>query len=390
MAEKDDNPLLKTALTYHNRGWSIIPIGFGGKPPKGFKWKPYQSKRATEAKLREWFGMGKYKSFAVVCGAVSGGLAVLDLDSEERCQWWLAEHDDRANRLPTVRTKRGMHVYFRAVPFKKQNGDKVDLLCEGAYVILPPSANKQWTIPLGGELPLLNPFEWGLEQFDIKKPCAQPRVTEDKEDPEDPDDPEGPRSHKGVAAVLDDLGEEIKHEIDTAIAHTLPKEQGQRNTAVFPLCQWLKAIPELRDLPALELKPIVREWHERAYPVIGTKNFTTTWADFVHGWKRVKWPKGDVMLSHAVKRVLEGKTVLPDAEEYDLEEARFLLKVCYELQQGMGEKPFFLASRKAGGIVGLSHRAAYKLLEMFVADGKLEIVQRHTTERAPRYRYVPG
>lgn len=391
MAGKNNNPVLKAALAYHKRGWSIIPISFGGVPPRGFKWGPCQNKRKTEAELRELFGDGKCKSLAVVCGAVSGNLVVLDLDCEERCQWWRTEHADLAGSLPTAKTKKGLHVFFRAEPFRKRNGDKVDLLSEGAYVKLPPSPNKKWLIPLDGELPLLNPFEWGLEQFGITKPDEQPTVTEeteDKEDSEDIDETERHGSHKGVSGLLENLEDEIKHEIENAIASTLPKRPGQRNTAVFPFCRWLKAIPELRDLPARELRPIVKEWHKRAHPVIGTKPFSATWADFVHGWKRVKWPKGDVILSHAVKRVLEGKTILPDADEYDLEEARFLLKVCYELQQGMGDKPFFLASRTAGGLVDLSHKKAYKLLEMFVADGKLEIVQRHTTERAPRYRYV--
>jgi hypothetical protein len=184
------------------------------------------------------------------------------------------------------------------------------------------------------------------------------------------------------------LDGEVKKEVEKAIENTLPKEQGQRNDAIFPLCQWLKAIPELRDLPAKELKPVVREWHSRAYSVIGTKPFDVTWRDFVHAWTRVKWPKGDVMFSQAVKRVLEGKTVLPEVEEYDTEDARFLLKLCYELQQGMGNEPFFLASRKASGIIGVSHRTAYKLLEMFIADGKLKLVEEHTTKKAPRYRYI--
>ena len=94
------------------------------------------------------------------------------------------------------------------------------------------------------------------------------------------------------------------------------------------------------------------------------------------------------MLSQAIKRAMEGKTVLPEAERYDTEEARFLLKLCYELQQGVGNEPFFLASRKAGGILGISHESAYKLLEMFVEDEKLELVQKYTTTKANRFRYI--
>ena len=290
-----------------------------------------------------------------------------------------------AEMLPTSKSGRGYHVFFRSDTVKSNKSfGKIEIKVNG-LVSLPPSMHKsgvryEWITPLPDsidELPLLNPIEWELEKF-----------TEDPEEPEDledTNDPERLRSHSESLGYLD---EEVRKEVEKAIEGTLPKEHGQRNDAVFPLCQWLKAIPELRGLSAKELKPIVVEWHRRAYPVIGTKAFDSTWRDFVHAWKRVKWPKGDVMLSQAVKRVLENKTVLPEAEEYDSEEARFLLKLCYELQQGMGDEPFFLASRTAGGIVGLSHRTAYKLLEMFMEDGKLKLIEGHTSKKAPRYRYI--
>lgn len=394
------NALLEQALKYHRLGWCVIPIGSKKKPPKGFKWRKYQKTRSTKAELKECFGSGKYKSLAVVCGAVSGGLTVLDLDSKQRCEWWHRQHSRLADSLPTVRTRKGLHVYFRSEPFRKQNGDDVDLLCEGAYVILSPSlyddgsGSYEWIRPLpeNGELPLLHPFEWGLERFGIKDPDKEPRFTEEKEDKEEPEDIEDAgrrRSHKGRVGSLACLSEdEIKKEVEKAIEQTVPQKTRRRNCTIFTFCQWLKAIPELRDLPAGELKSIVRRWHEKAYSVIRTKPFSRTWMDFVHAWGRVKWPKGDVMLEQVVRKALANTAVLPAAEEYDTEEARLLLKVCFELQRAVGNRPFFLASRTAGGIIGESHTTAYKLLEMFVADGKLKLVERHTRTRAPRYQYI--
>jgi hypothetical protein len=386
MATRNENPLLKQALSYHEYGWCVIPIKPGSKKPALRSWKPFQTNRPGEKQLRKWFANNN-GNIAVVLGVVSGGLTALDFDSLERYEWWKEKCADLAEKLPTVKTSKGMHVYFRSKLTKSKKYNKTDLKASG-YVILPPSMHEsgvryEWIIPLPeniDELPLLKPLDWHLDQFT--------EDTEEAEDSEDTQDAEGHISHKGEEGFLDYLDDEIKKEVEIAIKNTLPKKVGQRNDAVFPFCQWLRAIPELRSLPTKELKPIVREWHKKAYPVIGTKSFTVTWADFVHAWKRVKWPKGDIMLSQAVKRVLEGKTILPEAEEYDTEEARFLLKVCYELQQGTGDEPFFLASRTAGGIIGISHRWAYKLLEMFVADGKLDCVEKHTTKKAPRYRYI--
>ncbi len=386
MVKKNGKTLLERALDYHRRRWCIIPIGKNKKA--AVRWKQYQTTRPDEKQLREWFSNGEYTSLAVVCGAVSGGLAVLDLDSEARCQWWRKEHSVFAEFLPTAETKKGLHVYFRSEPFRKQNGDEVDLLGEGACAILPPSPEKQWLKPLDGELPLHDPFEWGLEQFGINRPEPDIPLPEETEDTEEPEDSERHRSHSGVVFSLDSLDDEIKKEVERAIEATQPTKEGQRNDAIMPLCQWLKAIPELKDLSAKALKPIIKQWHEQAYNVIGTKPFTDTWRDFVHAWKRVKWPKGDVMLAQAIRMALKSEKKLPEEQEYDTEEAQYLLRVCYFLQEIIGNEPFFLASRTAGGILGISRRDAYKLLEMFVADEKLKLIEKHTSRKAPRYRYI--
>ena len=382
--------ILEWALYYLSLGWSIIPIRAGTKKA-AVKWEQYQKTPPDEKQLRKWFGSGNYHSLAVVCGAVSGGLTVLDLDSEERCQWWRKEHSKLAEILLTQKTKKGLHVFFRSEPFRKQNGDEVDLLCEGAYVILPPSPNKKWLMPLNGELPLLDPFDFGLEQFDIKRPHKETKVTEETEDIEETEDTEDIKRHRShkVERVLSSFSAETVDYVSKAVERTIPQKLRTRNDNILVFCQWLKGIREMRDLEAIELKPAVRLWWERAYDNIETKPFTDTWADFVHAWKRVKWPKGNIVLEQAVKKALEATTVLPELEQYkDIPEAVFLGTIFYELQQIMGDKPIFLASRKGQGIVGVSHKTVLKWTEMFEADGILVKVEEHTEFAATRYRYI--
>ena len=77
------------ALEYYQRGWSIIPIIAGTKiPPKGFRWKKYQTTRPTEEDLINWFGKGKYRAMAVICGEVSGGLTIIDFDDMSLYKKW--------------------------------------------------------------------------------------------------------------------------------------------------------------------------------------------------------------------------------------------------------------------------------------------------------------
>ena len=70
---KSENLILKAALEYHLRGWSIIPIKAGTKKP-AVKWEQYQKERPDENQLQEWFASGK-NNIAVIVGEVSGGLA---------------------------------------------------------------------------------------------------------------------------------------------------------------------------------------------------------------------------------------------------------------------------------------------------------------------------
>ena len=380
--------ILELALEYHRRGWCIIPIRAGTKLPAIRSWKQYQTKRPDEEQLRKWFANGKYTSFAVVCGAVSGGVTVLDLDSERRCQWWNDTHPALAQALFTAKTKKGLHIYFRSEPFRKQKGDEMDLLCEGAYAVLPPSPEKEWLTPLNGELPLLDPFDWGLEQFGINRPYLLPEsnagVTEEREDIEEIEEKEA----ISVSVSYSELDRELKKKVDFAITRTLPDKRGYRNFLTFQFCRWLKSISEFEKLRAKAVKSLCREWHRRALPKIDTKPFDETWADFVYGWNRVKYPKGEGMLKIAVDKALEAINHLSAEQEYESEEAQLLVRICYELQRLQGENPFFLSCYSAGYVLGVSHKKANKMLQMLVADEIIVLVEKNTTTRATRYRYV--
>ena len=275
---------LEWATYYHALGWCVIPVNPETKKPCLKGWKCYQTKRPTEQDLRRWF-TGRYGAMAIVLGAVSGNLGALDLDSEEQCDWWKKTHPEHARTLPTEKTTRGGHVFFSCQPVGTQRpkDQKVELLCEGAYIIVTPSPGKQWVNALNGELPEIDPFGLGLDVFGITRPNADTNhfteETEDTEEPEDTEETEAIQMVSGssgssVSSVnLDSLDAKAKEKIEQAIGKTLPTGIGQRNRCIFTFCQWLKAIPELCDRQAKDLRSVVQDWHARAYPVIGTKPF---------------------------------------------------------------------------------------------------------------------
>jgi hypothetical protein len=130
--------VLEAALAYLAQGWSVIPVN--GKQPL-VRWQSYQSERASEATVREWWARWPAADIGIVTGAVSG-LVVLDLDHFDP-EELLAHSGGSLPRTPIVQTARGYHVYFehpgRAVRNRAGLLPGVDLRGDGGFVLAPPS-----------------------------------------------------------------------------------------------------------------------------------------------------------------------------------------------------------------------------------------------------------
>jgi hypothetical protein len=176
-------------------------------------------------------------------------------------------------------------------------------------------------------------------------------------------------------------------DVEAAIAGTLPTAPGQRNRAVFALARRLKAIPELACLPATAHRAIVAEWHRRALLVIRTREWETTWSDWLVAWDRVALPAG-VGMSRIAETV---RTAAPHpvcaAMRYSSAELVHLVGICAELDRIHSGRSWFLSCRVAGKLLGeISHERAWLLLRLLVADGILEITRCGDRQRATRYR----
>lgn len=247
------------------------------------------------------------------------------------------------------------------------------------YCLLPHSKpgpkEYRWIIPLpDGLLPVIEPFESGLAHG----------VTERTEETEENREIEA-MSKFGLNALL--FSNEVLQKIQEAIISTLPKYEGERNRALFELARALKAIPGLADANSHDLRDVVRRWHKLALPVIGTKPFDDTWAEFVYGWPRVKFPKGSEPMTQILANA-DASELPPVAELYDCPLTHRLIKLCRELQRAAGDGPFFLSCRTAGELLGVDHNTAWKRLRMLESDDVLKATARGTKTRATRYMYT--
>jgi hypothetical protein len=146
--------------------------------------------------------------------------------------------------------------------------------------------------------------------------------------------------------------------------------------AVFGLARHLKAVPELSDRPASELRPQVQRWHRLAAGHLGERTATDVYAEFVAAWKAVRFPAGDDVVRLAWD-IASQEQPPPEAAGYDDPRVGQLIALCRQLQHEnelVGRRTgFWLSGYVVADLLGISQPTAAKWLGMLVGDGILEI-----------------
>lgn len=376
------NALLGAALDYAGRGWSIIPIG-KGKRPTLRTWKPYQSARADEATIRAWFAKPRVRGVAVVLGAVSGGLACRDFDEAESYQRWEAEHPDEAKALPTARTARGFHVYFRhpgEVPPTRKLPDG-ELRGEGGYVIVPPSVHDTgavyaWTVPLGSAIREVDPVAVGL-------------AAESGQD--EPTGKQGDRE-TGLAGQQGPTSNTLSGK--SPATHPIPEVcfvtgPGQHDGATFTLARFVKHNLGLAS-PA-EARPWYDEWYRKSVDGMSDPDPDEAWMKFRRGFAHARIPLGAHPAEIAMKNARLGPQPA-EVENYRGAKTRMLVVLLYHLDRLAPGKPFVLSSHKAAALIGTDPGTAHCLLHGVAEDGVTECVNPGKAGRpgknAARWRWI--
>lgn len=396
--------VVEAAVQYATRGWSVLPMR-ANKKPAVVTWLERQRIAVKPEDVAVWFDrVSGVTGVGIVLGAVSGGLVVRDFDDADGYAKWSKAFPRLAETLPTVKTGRGMHVYFRCAGVSTRTCGDGELRGEGVYVVAPPSKHPsgtyyEWLVPLPeGDVPLVDPTAAGLDrkwagavevlsggETERTERTETPEKTERTEDTQDTEDTEDPE------AIARGWCDNTKQRIHDAVMRTLPPAFGKRNEHVFRLARALQAIPAVACLTSRTLRalrPVVKDWHQRGKGNMLTKDFGTTWGDFAHAWPRVRVPEGDDVIGKARERA-EAADPPAWTADYDPRQ-KLLASLCRELQRAAGAEPFFLAARVAGTQVGVDKDTANRWLRAFVADGALVEVKKGTRQsrRATRWRYV--
>ncbi len=224
----NNHSITDAALRFNQVGLCVLPLRPSTKKPV-VSWKQLQHTRPSEAQLIAWFRK-RDLGIAVVQGAVSGGLSCRDFDVEGGHRQWAGANQALAKALPTARTARCHHVYFRS------EFESIEVLEDGelrgnGITVLPPTCHAsghvyQWENGLPGhvsEVPFLDPAEVGHAHRVGTQQAQQPQAIGWGE--------EECEKEAHSARPLEDL-----------IRSTLPMGPGQRNHCIFRLaragCHW--------------------------------------------------------------------------------------------------------------------------------------------------------
>lgn len=122
---------------YTDFGFSIFPVEKNGKKPL-IKWTEFQDKKASLDQIRNWSILYSNPNWAIVTGEISG-IVVVDIDDLEKYY----ESGIIFPDTPTVRTSKGLHLYFKhpgiIIPNSAKNKGWFDIRGDGGYVVAPPS-----------------------------------------------------------------------------------------------------------------------------------------------------------------------------------------------------------------------------------------------------------
>lgn len=152
---------------------NIIPIRENSKLP-AVEWEQYQRKIFPKGNTLAWSG-----NLAVVCGAVSGFLVVVDIDSPPLYEKFFSSIDTFTTTTPHG----GYHLYFFDPTIEKKlpkyRSYPIDIQSNGSYVLIPPSQLEGKDYKVFRDAPILRTDVLSLLNEKLPEVTDRPKDIED-------------------------------------------------------------------------------------------------------------------------------------------------------------------------------------------------------------------
>lgn len=142
------NPAIEKAIWfYYDQGFSVIPVGVNKendlKKPS-IIWQQYHDVRPTKEEIQQWIDDGLFIGIAVICGAVSKNLAIIDIDDATIPEDIGFNLSDVWNTGGWVtKTGKGYHIWMQhhgnPGGIRKPSRYHIEFRANDGYCVVPPS-----------------------------------------------------------------------------------------------------------------------------------------------------------------------------------------------------------------------------------------------------------
>lgn len=398
----DRMSMLEWALRYADHGWRVVSVWRTDvhgvcNCPKGEKCKnPGKHPRprhgvhgatTDEKQIKRW--QWSSANIGIATGPESG-IIVLDVDPRNGGRDAIRQLIERFGKLPKdllVNTGGGgWHLYLehpdgtiRSGDLKDMGFSGVDVKAADGMVVAPPSVHfsgKPYAWNNGHDRPPpALPTSWldfllscqGSREALIAKVAEKQRKAEEAEK----------QRSRGILPRSFDFAD--------LIALTIPEGPGQRWQKQWELARRLRALPHDVDLVA-----VFTDWWEVASPrTSGEHSYEESLGEFMHAYEVVRHPWGTSPMTELLERAKHSDPPKAVAN-YPTAEFRILASLCRELQREAGDKPFYLSSHKAAGMLGKHPKVVWQWLRVLCGLGVLTVERLGNQKVATRYRYHEG
>ena len=342
-------------------------------------------------------GLEKAGNIGVALGQVSGGLVTIDLDCDDCVNPLLDANPLLTNTLRTA-AERGCNIwlrctgeYPRSCNLTDRSGNKVgEWRADGSQTIIvgihPSGVPYQFLV----EEPVItidygaiiwpDPFILPLHATERKRGRGVRRVKREQVVRE--------KEVVCVGCVGGEIGRFVGG--SDLIAQIAPTDYHQNNASLFKLARLTKSYESAIARPATEpeLEALFDRWCFRARPFWRSElTRDDYYAEFLEAYSYAQIGLDADPLELALSRAKSAP--LPQVLGFTDERIRLLAAICREMQSLLGEKPFFLPTRKLGEVLGVHWTLAARWLRalevlgiIHLADGE---VRRRGGNRSPRY-----
>lgn len=368
---------LHAEAVLYNEAFDLAVIPTCNKKPV-VPWRDFQKRRPTRKDFAAWFRKHKdIDGIATICGRASENLAAVDFDTPSSSLRWNASPLRNTLDLPTARTGRGQHCFFRSrEPLPTTKGhDGAELRGEKSYIVLAPSFHRA-----SGRR-----YSWERSPWDrlrvvsdetVRAILRQVGITLRQRQETTPSEP-----LNILCPVLHP--KDIDDAIQRAVSASIPIGFGERNGRLFELARRLRSFLPA-DTPGNVLDGIAEAWLQKARPFIRNKCQRSARRTLRSAFAGVRIPQGALL-----ERAAAMAALLPDAAAIDAFGAFLpdrlqqrqrdrLLRIAALLQSLdflHKNEPFPLSVRVVARLFGTGHDVAATDLKTLAAVGLIRRTQ---------------